>query len=191
VTIVAAIDDHMLIGRDGGMAWHLPDDLRFFRKTTMGHTVLMGRTTHTSIGRALPGRPNIVLSRSASSVADGCVHAESIPEAISRTQTDELMVIGGARVYEQFVDRADRLVLSVIHQTFEGDTHFPAFDLGAWRCVSSTYVSVSPPGSPYAWTRRVLERDTTMERAGRWCAQPGRSFEALAKQAWEIPDSSP
>ncbi len=139
IALIAAVADNGIIGQDGEMPWHLPADLTHFKKTTMGHPVIMGRRTYESIGAAiggpLPGRTNIVLSRSDPELPESVVGVGSIPaalEAAAETETGTVYVIGGATVYEQFLPQADRLVLTELEAVYEGDTAFPEWDRDAW-----------------------------------------------------------
>ncbi len=145
VTIVAAVAENGVIGRDGELPWHYPEDLRHFRETTMGHPVVMGRRTYESIvdriGEPLPGRTNVVLSTRDLDLPAGAVHADSVSAALDAASEaldpgrDAVYVIGGASVYEQFLPLADRLVLTEVSRTPEGDTHFPAVDWSTWEAV--------------------------------------------------------
>ncbi|MFW6321137.1 MAG: dihydrofolate reductase [Halohasta sp.] len=141
IALIAAVADNGTIGRDGEMPWHLPADLRHFKETTTGHPVIMGRLTYESIaadiGGPLPDRTNIVLSRRSPDLPEEVVVVGSIDEAVDAAQqaavdTETVYVIGGATIYEQFLPRADRLVLTEIHDTYEGDTEFPAWDRSEW-----------------------------------------------------------
>lgn len=124
-----------VIGAKNRMPWHLSADLRHFRQITMGKPVLMGRKTHQSIGRPLPGRLNIVLSRDKSYSAEGCVIAGSLDEAVTQAGDQEIMIIGGAALYESFLPLTDRLYLTLIHHHFDGDTFFPTLDWADWRVI--------------------------------------------------------
>lgn len=140
LSMVAALALNGVIGRDGDLPWRLPADLKRFKKLTLGHPILMGRTTYESIGRPLPGRRNLVLSRKGFS-ADGIEVFSALDKAIDAVgAVDELMVIGGARVYEAVLPSAHRLYLSVVHGEFEGDTWFPAIEPSAWTIVSTDHV---------------------------------------------------
>ena len=137
--LIAALAKNGVIGADGAMPWHLSEDLRHFKATTTGHPVVMGRRTYESIvadlGGPLPGRTNIVLTTQTLDVPDGVRLAGDIDEAIdAATDLDDeiVFVIGGATVYEQFLPLADRMILTEIHETYEGDTHFPEFDGETW-----------------------------------------------------------
>ena len=133
ITLVAALADNRVIGRDGGMPWHLPGDLARFRALTMGHTLVMGRKTFESIGRALPGRSTIVVTRAQAWSADGVTVAHSIDEAIEAAGDTRVFVAGGGEIYAETIDRADRLELTQVHRTVDGDTYFPSIDRRRWR----------------------------------------------------------
>lgn len=136
VTLVVAAALNGVIGRDGGLPWHLPADLAHFKRVTLGRPVLMGRRTHESIGRPLPGRLNLVLSRDPDYRPDGCRRVGSMDEAAALAAAegaDELMVIGGAGVYAEALPRADRILLTRVHAAPRGDTFLPAIDPGEWR----------------------------------------------------------
>ncbi|HSH27818.1 MAG TPA: dihydrofolate reductase, partial [Wenzhouxiangella sp.] len=109
ITLVAAMARNRVIGRDGGMPWHLPADLKHFKAVTMGCPIVMGRRTFESIGRPLPGRTSIVISRSRPELPDGALLAGSLDEAIEQAAADRVMVIGGGQIYRETLGRADRL----------------------------------------------------------------------------------
>ncbi|WP_075936547.1 dihydrofolate reductase [Halosegnis longus] len=133
LTLVAAVAANGVIGRDGEMPWYYPEDLAHFKSLTTGHPVIMGRKTYDSITARLdgplPDRTNIVLSGSSLELPEGALHAADTDEALALAadRDDEAFVIGGATVYEQFMGRADRLVLTELADSYEGDTHFPEF----------------------------------------------------------------
>ena len=130
------MDANGVIGRDNELPWHLPADLQHFKKTTMGKPILMGRKTHESIGRPLPGRTNIVITRDSRYQAAGCVVVNSIDAAMEAAgEQDEIMVIGGAEFYRQVLPRASTIYLTRIHATFDGDTVFPELKDTDWREV--------------------------------------------------------
>lgn len=131
VTLIAAVARNGVIGADGGIPWHLPEDFAHFKETTLGHTLVMGRTTYESIGRPLPGRTTIVLTRDPAWSAEGVLTASSLEEAMDLAEGD-VFVAGGAAVYESALLHADALVISEVHLEPEGDTYFPAVDSGAW-----------------------------------------------------------
>ena len=135
LALVVAIADGGVIGSGGGLPWRIPEDLQHFKSVTMGHAIIMGRKTHASIGRALAGRRNIVVSRTADRF-DGCEKATSLEEAIAlaRATDDEPRIIGGATIYDAALALATRIYLTEIHRKVEGDAFF-RFDRAAWREV--------------------------------------------------------
>ncbi|MEM7054548.1 MAG: type 3 dihydrofolate reductase [Pseudomonadota bacterium] len=134
ITLVAAMGKNGVIGHDGDMPWHLPADLAHFKQLTMGHPVLMGRRTFESIGRALPGRRNLVVSRSVSmNASDKVEWFATIDDALQACENDELMVIGGGELYRQILPRAQRMELTLIDAEPEGDTRFPEWSRVEWQ----------------------------------------------------------
>lgn len=131
LAVIAAIARNGVIGRDGDLPWRLPEDLRHFKRTTRGHAVIMGRKTWESIGRPLPGRTNIVVTRQAAYEAPGCSVVHSLEEGLELAwQTDEEpFVIGGAGLYAAALPLATRLELTEVHEEVQGDTFFPPIDL--------------------------------------------------------------
>ena len=133
VTLILARARNGVIGASGGLPWRLPEDLQFFKRTTMGHPIVMGRKTWESIGRPLPGRRSVVVTRDRDFAASGAEVVHGLDEAIERcADTDEIFVIGGARLYADALPRADRLLLTEIHADFDGDTFLPAPALEVW-----------------------------------------------------------
>ena len=133
VSLVVAVSRNGVIGKDGGLPWRLPDDLARFKALTMGRAIVMGRVTYESIGRALPGRQNIVISRKPFS-APGCIGAESLTDALARVERrDECFVIGGAQIYAAALPIATRIHLTEVDADVEGDVRFPTFDRSGWR----------------------------------------------------------
>jgi dihydrofolate reductase len=130
---IVAMADNGVIGRDNGLPWHLPDDLRRFKSLTLGHALLMGRRTHDSVGRALPGRLNLVLTHDPAWRADGCERVASLHEAVERAGESQLFVIGGAQVFSLAWPLVDRLELTEVHAAPEGDTRLSGFDRRDWR----------------------------------------------------------
>lgn len=131
ISIIAAVaEKNHAIGKNNKLLWHIPEDLTRFKKITSGHPVIMGRKTYESIGRALPNRTNIVVTRNPSLTLPGCEIALSLEEAIkiaSELQTDEIFIIGGAEIYKKGIYLADRLYLTLVQGDFEGDTFFPNY----------------------------------------------------------------
>jgi dihydrofolate reductase len=129
LSIIVAMDDNQLIGKNNALPWHLPADLAYFKKTTTGKTVLMGRKTYDSIGKPLPNRRNVIISRNANFRALGCEVVSSIEAALALAKNDaEVMIMGGSSFYEQILPRVDRLYITEVKGFFEGDAHFPNFN---------------------------------------------------------------
>jgi dihydrofolate reductase len=134
VSLVAALAANRVIGAGNRLPWHLPEDLRRFKRLTMGAPVIMGRKTHESIGRALPGRRNIVVTRQAGARWEGCEVAASLEAALALAgDAPEVFVIGGAELYRLALPRADRMYLTLLDAEYPGDTLFPEFDPAGWR----------------------------------------------------------
>ncbi len=136
LTLVVAMAENRVIGRDVGLPWHIPADLKRFKQVTMGHPMVMGRTTFESIGRVLPGRPHIVVTRDPDFRHDGVEVAHSIDGALELAAahgTGEIMVIGGAQIYRQTLGRANVLDICEVKAEVAGDTYVPAFDRTVWR----------------------------------------------------------
>jgi len=137
LSLITAMDSNRLIGKNNALPWHLPADLAFFKQTTMGKPIIMGRKTFTSIGQVLPGRKNIVVTRDNNFKAPDCEIAVSIDHAITLAEESaEVMLIGGASLYQQTIERADIIYLTLIHHEFDGDTWFPEIDKKTWNLVS-------------------------------------------------------
>jgi len=137
LAIIVATDEKGLIGKDNDLPWKLSADLQYFRRVTMGKPLIMGRNTHESIGRALPGRKNIIVTKNKAYYVDGCVVVYSVEEALTACDSaEEVMVMGGASLYQQLLPQADRLYLTHVHASLEGDTWFPDWQRSEWREVS-------------------------------------------------------
>ena len=139
LSMIVAHADNRIIGKDNDMPWHLPADLAYFKKVTLGKPVVMGRKTYESIGRPLPGRQNIVISRDANYQADGIDVVSSVEEALIKAgDVEEIMVIGGGAIYAHCLPAAQRLYITHIDATVDGDTQFPEYDTEkVWQKVSS------------------------------------------------------
>jgi dihydrofolate reductase len=158
ITLIVAMAENRVIGANNAMPWHLPDDLRRFRALTLGHPILMGRKTHEAIGRPLPGRRNLVMTRNRGQDLPGCEIVSSIEEAAGICQTSpSLFVIGGAELYRLFLPVSNRIELTIIHRDFDGDTYFPEFATADW-------VEVARDDRPldsnlgFSWSYITLER---------------------------------
>lgn len=144
IALIAAVSENGVIGDRNALPWHLPEELAYFRQKTLGKPVIMGRKTFDSMGsKPLPNRLNIILTHSLAFRATGCAIAHSMSEALavvraSKTEGayEEIMVIGGAKIYELFLPSADRLYLTVVHQTVSGDTDFPSVAWEDWHKIS-------------------------------------------------------
>lgn len=137
INLIVAMDRAGVIGNDGALPWHLCDDLRRFKAITMGKPLVMGRRTYESIGRPLPGRKNIVVTRRPDYQAPGCVIADSFDDALTKAGgADEIMVIGGATLYRDTLDRAQRIYLTEVHAEVDGDVRFPEFERARWREIN-------------------------------------------------------
>lgn len=159
LSIIAAMSENRVIGRGGRLPWHLPADLAHFKSLTMGHAMIMGRKTYDSIGRPLPGRTSIVLSRSRAIEAPGVITARSLNDAIAAAAGGaEVFVIGGSEVFAAALPMADRLHLTIVHTTIpDGDVFFPSFDDRRWSLDSERYVPADADNA-FAMTMRMLTR---------------------------------
>ena len=139
ITIIAAIAKNNALGKDNDLIWHLPEDLKRFKKTTTGHSILMGRNTFESIGRPLPNRTSIIITRNENYFKDGCLIANSLEAAIELVKEEaQIFIIGGAQVYTYAMENniADVLDITLVHHEFEADVFFPEIDLKIWEEVS-------------------------------------------------------
>jgi dihydrofolate reductase len=131
---IVAMSENRVIGKDNHLLWHLPADLKRFKDITMGSPILMGRKTHESIGRALPGRCNVVITHDVTFQASGCVVANSIETALQAVEySNEVFVIGGAVLYEQMLPLVQRIYLTIVHHQFVGDAYFPEIQSDEWQ----------------------------------------------------------
>ena len=138
LALVVAMTPDRVIGLNGDLPWHIPEDLKHFRRVTMGHAIIMGRVTHESIGRPLPGRQNIVITRQGGAHFDGCQVAGSLDEALKLAREagdDEPRVVGGGAIYALALPLATKLFLSEVDMDVSGDTYFPEIDPGEWTEV--------------------------------------------------------
>ena len=160
ISLIWGQDRNRLIGRENALPWRLPADMAWFKKNTMGKPILMGRKTYESIGRPLPGRTNLILTRRADIQIEGCMVVHSLDEAKAVVpEADEMMVMGGAEIYALLFDQAERLYITEIDAEFEGDAWFPEFDRSAWKEVfCESHQADEKNAYPYAF--RILERQT-------------------------------
>lgn len=162
ISLVAAMANKRVIGRDNKMPWHIPSELKYFKKITLGKPIVMGRKTFESLGRPLPGRQNIVLSHASGhpeTKNNQVVWVSGVKQAIAAAgPVDELMVIGGGKIYQAFLPYADRLYVTEIDLDVAGDTHFPDYQsVFDWRQVECQYVAPEGSDTP-AYTTRVLDK---------------------------------
>lgn len=159
ISLVVAVSENGVIGTDGTLPWHLPADLRHFKALTMGKPVLMGRKTYESIGRPLPGRRNIVVTRSSDWSQEGVHVVHDIESGIrAAAPCDDLMIIGGGEIYARTLERADRIYLTRVHVIVEGDTTFPTLDLEDWTCIDQQAHEPGPDGVGYTFLTYVRKR---------------------------------
>jgi dihydrofolate reductase len=162
LTLIVARARNGVIGRENQLPWRLPEDLAFFKRTTMGAPIIMGRKTHESIGRALPGRRNIVVSRDGTRRYEGCDVVTSLEAALALEPAKEAFLIGGAQLYRDGFERADRLIVTEIDADFDGDTRFPAPDPELWREVSREPHRAAAPND-FAFAFVTYERIASSE----------------------------
>jgi dihydrofolate reductase len=149
LSVIAAMARNRVIGIHNTLPWRLPEDLKHFKALTMGHHIIMGRKTYESIGKPLPGRTTVIVTRDAGYQVEGCVTATSIEDAIAACGEDEeIFFVGGAEMYAQVLPRADRLYLTEIQAEYEGDAWFPEFNLSIWK-ESARQAHVSDAGLGY------------------------------------------
>lgn len=154
ITLVAAMGRNRAIGVDGRMPWHLPGELQHFKAVTLGKPIVMGRKTWESIGRPLPGRQNIVVSRNQDYLAEGAECCGSLEAALAIARGDEVMVIGGGELYRRAMPMADRMVLTRVDCAPEADTYFPQWNEAEWQVVSR---QAKPADDRNAYACEVLE----------------------------------
>ncbi|MGE0114283.1 MAG: type 3 dihydrofolate reductase [Steroidobacteraceae bacterium] len=136
LALIVAVADNGVIGQQNGLPWRLPGDLKRFKALTMGKPIIMGRKTFDSIGRPLPGRTNIVISRQSQLSLPGCTVVSSLPAALAAAgEVDEAIIIGGAEIYRQSLPLAGRIYLTQVHAAVTGDATFPALDTAQWRSI--------------------------------------------------------
>lgn len=157
ISAIAAIDENRVLGKDNTLIWDIPEDRKYFRDTTTGHTVIMGKKTYEAVARPLPNRINIVLARDKNFKPEGYVVANSVKEALDialNTEKEEVFIIGGGQIYTAFLPYTDRLYITLIHHKFEGDTFFP--DYSEFKKVIS---KKSSQNEKYTYDFLVLEKE--------------------------------
>lgn len=165
IHIIAALDRNFLIGAAGNIPWHLPADLAHFKRTTMSHPIIMGRTTYESIGHPLPGRYNIILSRDRHYRNEDCQVCHSVSEALEKCRDyKDIFIIGGGMLYQSSIDIADYLHISHIDAEFTGDTYFPAIEEGDWQVIESSHIPADAD-NPYAICFKTYQRNYLYQSA--------------------------
>ena len=134
ITIIAAIAKNNALGKNNDLIWHLPADLKRFKKTTTGHHIIMGRNTYESIGKPLPNRTTVIITRNSDYKAEGCIIVDSLEKALEVSKNDATpFIIGGAQIYKQAISIADKLDITEVHHTFDADVFFPEIDKNIWK----------------------------------------------------------
>ena len=160
VSLIVAMTERGVIGRDGQLPWHLSADLRRFKRITMGHSIVMGRKTYESIGRPLPGRTSIVISRQQDFRCDGVKVAPSLDEALRLATGEEVFIIGGAEIYQLALPLARRIHLTRVRANIDGDVFFPKIDWSQWQLHEETRHEVDEK-NPYPYSFEVYDRVAT------------------------------
>ena len=161
ISIIVAVAKNNAIGKDNKLLWHLPEDLKRFKKLTTGHTIIMGKRTYYSLPkRPLPNRRHVVLTDIPNEHIDDCIMAYSIEDAISKMDTEgENFIIGGASIYRQFLPYANKLCITWVHESFEADTFFPELNENEWKVISKEDHPEPDEKNPYPYTYVVYERN--------------------------------
>lgn len=164
ISLIVALSENHVIGRNNKLPWYLPNDLKYFKQVTIGLPIVMGRKTFESIGKPLPGRTNIVVTRNTEWVADGVRIAHSLEEAFELAQSiaeidgrNELMIIGGDQIYKSALPLVDRMYLTEVHAHIEGDAYFPEFDRSDWQEIGREDFEAAEP-NPYNYSFVVYDR---------------------------------
>ena len=157
ISMIVAADENNVIGKDNDLIWHLPDDLKFFKQKTSGHCIIMGRNTFESVGRPLPNRTNIIITRDKNYVADGCEIVHSLEDALKLAENDsEPFIVGGEQIYRLALPVAERIYLTRVHHEFDGDRHFPELE-DEWVNVESI-AHPTDEKHDYAFTFNTYEK---------------------------------
>ncbi|HEX8437446.1 dihydrofolate reductase [Archangium sp.] len=151
LSAIVAMAANRCIGKDNTLPWRLPADLKRFKQLTMGHTLVMGRKTYESIGRPLPGRTMVVVTRQRDYTPAGVQVAHSLEEALDMARGDEVFIAGGADLYRQTMERLRRLYLTRLERDYEGDTFFPEVDLSGWRLVEEAHHPATATEPPFSF----------------------------------------
>lgn len=159
ITLIAALAENKVLGKDNAIIWHLPDDFKHFKTLTSHHYIIMGRKTFESFPKPLPNRTHVIITRQQDYVVpEGCIVVHSLEEALKQTENEaEVFVIGGGEIYHQALQYADKLELTQIHASFEGDAFFPEFSTSDWQLVNESYHPIDERHA-YAFTFQTYIR---------------------------------
>ncbi|WP_261134109.1 dihydrofolate reductase [Bacillus sp. Marseille-Q3570] len=157
ISLLLAMGKNRVMGKDNDLPWHLPEDLKWFKRVSSGHTIIMGRKTYESIGKPLPNRKNVIVTNDKNYEAEGCVVTHSLDEAL-RQDGEELIVIGGAEIFKQVLEKASRIYLTYIDEEFEGDTYFPELDESKWK-LKSKEKGIKDEKNPYDYYFMIYDRN--------------------------------
>lgn len=157
ISLIFGISRNHIIGQNNKLPWHIPADLAYFKRVTLGHPVVMGRKTYESIGKPLPGRNNIIITRDESFSADGCTICRSINEVLELASDGEIFIIGGAEIYRQFMPFADKMYITFIDADVDGDTLLEDIDYRAWDLISQQ-PGVKDEKNPYDYKFLVYKK---------------------------------
>ncbi|MBX2932669.1 MAG: dihydrofolate reductase [Ferruginibacter sp.] len=166
VSLIVAAAENNVIGKNNQLLWHLPNDLKFFKNTTWGMPVIMGRKTFESVNKPLPGRFNFVITRQAGWKADGVTVATSLQDALEKAATTnckEIFIIGGGEIYKQAIEIADKIIMTRVHTTLDGDTFFPVIDESKWIQISNQDFAIDDKHQ-YAYSFQIWERREKSKR---------------------------
>ena len=162
ISIIVAIAENYAIGKNNDLLWHIPEDLKMFKRITTGHKIIMGKRTYLSLPfRPLKNRENIVITDDKTDNFEGCTIVFSVEEALAKSnENEEVFIIGGASIYQQFLPRTDRLYLTLVHKEFEGDVFFPEINFNEWKIVSREDFSLDPQLG-FAYSYVIYDRKKT------------------------------
>ncbi|MGN1401060.1 MAG: dihydrofolate reductase [Bacillus sp. (in: firmicutes)] len=155
ISLMVAMDENRVIGKDNTLPWRLPAELQYVKQTTMGHPLIMGRKNHEAIGRPLPGRRNIIMTRDENYLSEGCEVAHSVEDVFRLCEgEDEIFIFGGEQIYRLFLPYVTKMYITKIHHSFGGDTYFPEIDMDEWVEVSKVQ-GLKDEKNPYVYYYHV------------------------------------
>ncbi|HDX9660986.1 dihydrofolate reductase [Bacillus wiedmannii] len=157
ISAMVAVGENNVIGKNNDLPWRLPNDWAYLRRVTMGHSIILGRKNYESIGKPLDGRKNIILTTNKDYRAEGCHIAYSIEDALSKCEGEEVFILGGEEIYRQFLSYTQKLYITKIHATFEGDRYFPEIDFSLWKEIY-TKKGIQNDKNPYEHYFHVFEK---------------------------------